>query len=172
MILKLIGIILVLFASYTIGKSLSNEIITRLNDIRKVKLCLQILEKEISFLNNSLPVALQKAGETRSNVGKIFNECGVILNSRQGLCADEAWNMSIEKFFKHTSLNDEDKGIMSGLSKLLGSYDTENQINNIKIVYDQFCVQEKKAEELVNRDVKLYKKLSVLGGLAIVVLLV
>lgn len=172
MIFKIIGVVIVLVSSGLIGIQLAKQLENRLNDLRCISLALQILEKEISFLSNSFPDALICASNVRSNVSKIFKECGMLLKSRQGYCINDAWRLSVEKNIGSTYLNDEDKEVLLNLSKSLGAYDIEHQVNSIKIALSQNELQEKKAHDIMEREVKLYKKLAVLGGLAIVIVLV
>jgi len=172
MLLKIIGIIIVLVSSSLIGIQLGKQLENRRNDLRCTNLALQVLEKEISFLSNSLPDALIFASNVKSNVSRIFKECGILLKSKQGYCADDAWRISVESNISHTYLNKEDKEILLNLSKSLGYYDIEHQVNSFKMIGSQIAIQEKKAQDIMEKEVKLYKKLAILGGLAIVIVLV
>lgn len=171
MLLKVLGLVIIMTASTLIGTNLTKNLEGRLKDIRDTQLSLQILEREMVYLSNSLPQALIAASKVRGNVSDIFRECGEILNCKQGYCTDDAWKMAIEKHEQNTFLDAEDKQIILSLSKSLGSYDMQNQTNSIGLVTSQLAIQEKKAEEIITKNSKMYKSLGVLGGAAISIVL-
>lgn len=171
MLLKIIGLTIILITSTQIGAKMAQRFEGRLKDLRGFSLALQILEREIAFLSNSLPDAMIKVSYIKGNPAVIFRECGEILKSKEGYCVEEAWTMAFDKHVGNTFLEDEDKQILLNLGRSLGSYDIENQSQNIKTIQSQLCTQEKNAEELIVKNTKLYKSLGVLGGIAIVIVL-
>ena len=171
MLLKIIGVTTVLITSTGIGMKMAQKLEGRLRDLRTFMVGLQILEREIAFLSNSLPDAFIKISYIKGNTSHIFKECGDILKSKQGYCVEEAWEKAFEKYYMNTFLEDEDRQILLNLGKSLGAYDIENQIQNIKMITSQLGIQEKKAEENIAKNSKLYKSLGVLAGLAIVIVL-
>lgn len=91
--------------------------------------------------------------------------------SLPGITADTAWEKAVENTYSKLGLNKEDKGILITFGKMLGSSDLEGQINNINLVSSQLKLQEMKAEQMRQKNEKMYKSLGVLSGLAIVVVL-
>lgn len=172
MLLKIIGIGLIIVSSNLIGINFSRQLEGRLIDVRSLKLCLGSLKKEIVFLSNPIPDALLTISNIKSNLSGIFKECGTILKSKKGYCVDEAWEISVENNFKYTCLKLQDKELLLSISKGLGTYDKEHQSNYIDSMILQLESLEKDALDLVKKNVKLYKSLSIFGGLAIVILLI
>lgn len=171
MFVKVFGIIIIMTASILIGSKFAEKLEGRLNDLRLLQLAFQTLEREMVFLTTPLPEALTKASKIGTSASNIFLGCAQLLNSKQGYCVSEAWNISVEKNICHTFLDNEDKKILLSLGTNLGAYDSQNQTQSIKLVTSQFEIQEKKVEELVSKNVKMYKNLSILGGLAVVIIL-
>lgn len=171
MLLKIIGLTVVMTASTLIGFKMAYHLEGRLNDLRNLQLSLQVLEREMVFLSNPLPRALLSASNVKSRLSKIFKECGELLKSKQGYCINEAWEIAVNNNFYHTFLDNHDKQILLSLGKCLGVYDINNQTNNIKMISSQISVQEKKAEEYIAKNSRVYKNLGVLSGAAIAIVL-
>ena len=66
----------------------------------------------------------------------------------------------------------EDGEILKDFGKNLGSTDKENQLKNFKLIYLQLEKQQKDAENLKNKNAKMYKSLGALVGITIVILLI
>lgn len=171
MFLKITGLLLVMAASTLIGFKAAQSIEGRLKDLRDIGIALQILEREMVFLAKPLPEALLSASKIKSNVSTLFKECGEMLSSKMGFCISDAWDACINKNFMNTFLNEDDKQILLNLGKSLGSYDIQNQTQNIRLIISQLLIQEKKAEEAILKSAKMYKNLGVLAGAAIVIVL-
>lgn len=171
MFLKMVGFIFVVCSSSLIGFKMACSLEGRLRDIRNLKLALGILEKEMTFLGNSLPRALSATAKVEENVVKIFIECGEMLESRQGYCVSDAWKTSVEKHVRNTFLDKEDKEILLSIGSGLGQYDIESQSKSIDLICVQLEMQERKAQEQITKSSKMYKNLGVLAGVAVGVML-
>lgn len=172
LLLKLFGSISVLGASSFLGYMLARDYIKRPQQLREIQSMLQILENEIAFISNMLKDALYKAGTgTKSPVGFFFREASVILAGGY-TDASDAWTRAVTENIDKTSLNQEDAEILLSFGKMLGSSDYEGQIRNIRLISSQLHIQEQKAEELRKKNESMYRNLGVLGGLAIVIILI
>ena len=58
------------------------------------------------------------------------------------------------------------------IGEVLGKTDRENQSSFLSLMREKFAVREKAAEEDRTKKDKLYKNLGVLGGLAVVLVLI
>jgi stage III sporulation protein AB len=171
MFLKIIGFLFVVGASTLICFKMAESLDGRLRDIRSLQLALKALEKEMTFLGNSLPRALYSAAKAGENINMIFKECAELLQSRRGYCVSDAWKMAVESHIKNTFLNSEDKNILCSIGLGLGQYDPESQSKNISLICSQLEMQEKKAEEHIVKSSKMYKNLGVLAGIAVGIML-
>lgn len=171
MFLKIMGLLFVVGASSLIGFKMAEGLEERLRDIRSLQLALGVLEKEMTFLGNSLPRALSAAVKVGGSSAGIFKECGEMLQNRQGYCVSDAWEISVEKHANNTFLNNEDKEILLSIGLGLGQYDSESQSRSIKLICSQLEVQEKKAQEQIAKSSKMYKNLGILAGIAVGVML-
>ncbi len=68
-------------------------------------------------------------------------------------------------------INEEDKNILKGLSKLLGKTNLEGQVREIELTQSFLKKQIEDAEQERQKNEKLYKTLGMTIGLAIVILL-
>lgn len=84
--------------------------------------------------------------------------------------AGEAWKIALQK----TNLNfkDEDIKALENLEKLLGKTDIDGQLSRIEVTQKFLDEQIIKAEEEQLKNEKLFKSLSIITGLAIVIILI
>ena len=172
LIFKLIGAVVILISSIFIGTVLSNNYKKRPVHLKELQNCLYVLKSEMSFLMNYLPTALLNVYKTSHHqIGEIFKDCSsfLVTNPSDGVYA--AWQKSIQKNISNTSLNQEDKNVILSFGRLLGETDLEMQINNILMMIEKLKFQEQKAEYERQKNQKISKSLSIMGGIAIVVLI-
>ena len=87
------------------------------------------------------------------------------------LCsAGEAWNIALR--LDELNINEEDVGVLSNLSKLLGKTDLEGQISQIELTSQFLDKQIKKAEMKKEKNEKMYNALGMIIGIAIVIILI
>jgi len=171
MIIKFLGAAVLISATSFIGFSLAANCSKRPRSLRELQSLLQMLENEISYLSNLLSEAFYRIYEgTNSETAILFNEAAKNLGTN-GVTADAAWEKAIEENYEKLSLNKEDKAILLTFGKMLGNSDLEGQLSNIKLISSQLKLQELKAEEMKQKNEKMYRSLGVLSGLAIAIVL-
>lgn len=171
MIIKFIGAIVLISATSLIGFSLANDCSKRPRALRELQSLLQMLENEISYLSNLLSEAFNRIYEgTNSDTAILFREAAKNLGIN-GVTADVAWEKSINENYAKLSLNKEDKDILLTFGNMLGNSDLEGQLNNIRLMSSQLKLQELKAEDMRQKNEKMYSSLGVLSGLAITIIL-
>jgi stage III sporulation protein AB len=171
MIIKIIGSVLLLCATSLIGFSLAADCSKRPKVLRELQILLQMFENEISYLSNLLVQSFERIYTgSKTEAALIFKEAAENLAS-PGITADAAWEKAVESIYSKLGLNKEDKAILVTFGKMLGNSDLEGQINNIRLVSSQLKLQELKAEEMRQKNEKMYKSLGVLCGLALVIVL-
>jgi len=171
-IVKLIGGLFIVAATSLIGILKANEYENRTSSLRELVCLLQMLETEICYKSNILCDALLNCAKAKieSNVGIFFKETAELLKIRK-MTSTEAWDKALNENLKYTSLKEEDAEILKNLGNSLGTSDYDGQIKNIRFVLKQLEVQISKADIDCIKYQSMYKKLGVLGGIALVVML-
>ncbi len=171
MLIKFIGALALICATSFIGFSLAADCSKRPKALRELQSLLQMFENEISYLSNLLGEAFNRIYEgTNCDTAILFKEAAKNL-STNGVTADMAWEKAIEENYAKLSLNKEDKAILLAFGKMLGNSDLEGQLSNIKLISSQLKLQQLKAEEMRQKNEKMYRSLGVLSGLAIAIIL-
>jgi stage III sporulation protein AB len=171
MIIKIIGSVLLICATSAIGFSLAADCSKRPKVLRELQVLLQIFENEISYLSNLLAESFERIYEgSKTDASLLFKEAAANL-SISGITADTAWEKAVRENSSKLGLNKEDQSILITFGKMLGNSDLEGQLHNINLVSSQLKLQELKAEEMRQKNEKMYRSLGVLSGLAITVVL-
>lgn len=84
--------------------------------------------------------------------------------------AGDAWEKSIDE--SRIMLKNEDKEVLKSLSKLLGSTGMQGQIEQLNLVNCFLDEQIKEARIAKNKNAILYRKLGVIVGLVMVIILI
>lgn len=172
MLFKIAGSIIVLLSCSFIGVILSRDCIKRPAQLRELQGVLQMLENQISYLCDVIAEAFEKisrVGGTQTCI--FFSRTMEILKEGKTISAAEAWEQAVVQCIPRTALNREDQEILSTFGKLLGNTDVEGQIGNIRLTIGQLKLQEEKAEESRKKNENMYRSLGILGGLAVVTVL-
>lgn len=173
MLLRLFGSIIVLMSSSFLGYILSTDCKKRPQQLRELQALLQMFENRISYLSDILTDAFDIIfASSKSEVGIFFNYTSKKLKAERNMNACEAWEAAVRDNIKKTSLNKEDEEILVSFGKILGGSDLEGQIKNIRLTINQLKLQEDKAEKSRVKNEGMYRSLGILGGIAVVVVLV
>jgi stage III sporulation protein AB len=169
---KIIGSIIVITACSILGYVLSKSYSRRPQEIREIQVMLNMFENEIVYMQSFLEDAFIKLGNSSASKSALFFTDAVrLLKSEKGIDASKAWEKAVRQNIHMTSLNHEDEKILVSFGKMLGNSDREGQVKNISLLVNQLGLQEKKAEETREKNEGMYKRLGVLCGFAIVILL-
>lgn len=158
----------VFIISTIIGKSISQKYRYRLEELKEMKNALNIFKSKVKFTYQPIPeIFTEIAQNTNRNISKLFN---LSLEKMQTETAANAWEESIEEFTGN--LNNEDKQSIRTLSKMLGTVDAEGQLSQIELTQNFLDRQIDQAQDEKNKNEKLYNKLGMTIGLAIVIILI
>jgi stage III sporulation protein AB len=173
MILKIIGSIIVLFSSGFLGNILSSDCRNRPQQLRELQALLAMLENRITYLSDVLVEAFETIIRTSKSRTTVFFEDTIQkLAANRNINAAEAWEAAVRENIKKTSLNREDEEMLVSFGKILGGSDLDGQVKNIRLTLEQLRLQERKAEESRAKNEGMYKSLGVLGGIAVVIVLI
>ena len=136
-------------------------------------------EKEIKNILNSLDYLRNKIEYTNLFLKDIFN-CisNDVYKGKDNMFKKSLnSNLSLRNSFKeeiknNTKINDEDKSILLNIAMDLGTMDKKLQISKIDICTNFLNKNLKDAEELKNKNTKMFKVLGVVSGLVISIILI
>lgn len=169
----MLGIKILIYSSIflvcsTIGLLKSQKYIYRVNELREFKNALNMFKTKIKFTYEPLPeIFRQISGAIKPNIGSIFKIASYNMNF---FSAGDAWNKAIDTDILNINL--EDKNILKNLSKLLGATDLEGQLSQIEMTSNFLDEQIKKAEKEREKNESMYRKLGMIIGLGIVIILI
>lgn len=173
MILKIIGSLMIICASSLLGFIFAGDCARRPGELRTLQGLLQMFETEINYMSNILTEAFHNISNTSSSkVSVFFSSTVKNLLEDSSLNASEAWEKAVNENISLTALNSEDKSILLSFGKMLGNSDVEGQLKNIRLTLSQLKLQEEKAEAGRKKNESMFKSLGVLGGVAIVIILI
>jgi stage III sporulation protein AB len=169
---KIIGSLIVLLSSSFIGFILSRDCIKRPQHLRSMQSLLQMFENQITYLSDVLAEVFDRIGRAGGETGIFFLTTVELLKKGQASNASEAWEKAVKKCIRMTALNKEDEQVLLSFGRSLGNTDLEGQLKNIRLTLGQLAIQERKAEESRKKNETMYRSLGILGGMAVVIVLV
>jgi stage III sporulation protein AB len=170
--LKIIGSLLVLVASYIAGYSMARECSRRPSQLRDLQNMLEMFANEVRYLSNPLADAFDRiSSKSGSPVAMFFKGTTAVLKEETGMNASEAWSRAVNTYSKFTALSKEDLEVLEPFGRMLGKSDVDGQMGSIELALKRLKIQERDAEEKRVKSEGMYKRLGLLLGLAIVIIL-
>lgn len=167
-VIKIILLVLLFCSSTTIGLLIASKYNNRVKQLKEIKKGLNILETKIKFTAEPLPEVFHELGQSMEGiVGAIFQMASNKMNIQN---ATQSWEEALQE--NKTSLLKEDIDLLKGMGKLLGKTDLEGQISEIELTKTFLDTQIKRAEKECEKNEKLYKTLGLVGGTALVIILI
>lgn len=167
-ILKFILGIAVILCSTRIGILLSKKYVYRLEELDEIKNSFQIIENKIKYTYEPLEEIFQEMSEISSfEIKELFKNVAQNIKIKG---AEKAWKEEISK--AELSIKKEDKNVLKEFGNLLGKTNQEGQVNQIKFTSKLLDRQIEKAKEEKKKNEIVYKKLGLIFGVGIVVILI
>lgn len=171
--LKILGSITIIAGATAIGFVYSNIYLQRVKQLRDMQFALNMMETEISYTATPLTEVLLSAGEkSSSTIKKLFTGMAEVLISKKKNSVYEAFMYIYNQMKGEIYLDKEEVGIVSSFMQSFGSSDIEGQKKNFNITIKKLEEFEKRAEEIRNKNEKLYRYLGLSFGVLIVIILV
>ncbi len=168
LVLKIVMLFAVFGTISTIGVKISNRYTERANNLKQIKKALNIFETKIMYTYEPIPdVFLEISKKIKGDAGKLFWDASRNMSLD---FAGDAWEKSLNN--SNIMLLEDDKEALRSLGKLLGSTDIDGQLSQIRLVNGFLNEQIKEAIEQKNKNETMYKKLGIIVGLAVVIVLV
>lgn len=168
---KIIGIILVVFASSKIGFSFASRLETRKTSLAGLKNAFSLLEGEISFVKNTPQKAFEHiSAVSQKPLDSFFTHLSQTLKN-QRISFEQAWEKSIDKNAAKMCLTQSDIQILKEFSMRFGKSNVENELKNIYNTNSAINIQLADAKNACDTNKKMYQSAGVLGGILIAVML-
>lgn len=168
MTLKMILGLAVIICSTEIGILLSKKYVYRLEELDELKNNFKIIENKIKYTYEPLEEIFLEIAEISSfEIKELFEKTAKNIKLKG---AEIAWKEEIKN--SELSLKKSDKNILKEFGNLLGKTNKEGQVNQIKFVNTLLDRQIEKAKEEKAKNEMVYKKLGLILGVGIVIILI
>ncbi|MBS4536199.1 stage III sporulation protein AB [Clostridium sp. D2Q-14] len=172
-LIKLLACGMIIIPSTIMGIMMGKKYSNRVNNITSIINCLLVLETEIIHLSNPINVAFKNVDEKGNNkISCIFPNIVEILNSNREMSLFRAFKKELIVNRTKYNFTKEDEEIILSLAKVIGVTDKEEQKKHFNTVIQQLKIQRNQAIEESKKNEKLYKKLGVIFGLLLILILV
>lgn len=171
--LKLIGSLIVILTTSVIGFSYAKVYVERVKQLRDIQYSLNMLESEIIYTATPLIEALSSvADKSNENIRMLYLKMTELLKEKKIGSVYEAFNEAYKLVKSDLYFEKEEIDIIASFMQSLGTSDIEGQKKNFNITIKKLEGFEKKADEIRNKNEKLYRYLGVCSGVLIVIILV
>lgn len=171
--IKIIGIIIVLFGTTSLGIYKAGQYLSRLNNLYEIKKAFLYIQSEIRYLSTPLPeifegVAKKMRGPIRHFFERVANE----LKEKNGRELKQIWQESFAQTIKSEYLEKEAREEFLDAGGQLGCLERQAQEKSIEYFLKkwEFLIERRREEK--NNRLKLYYVCGVMSGILMVILLV
>jgi len=172
-ILKVIGCILILSASTTAGFLYSDNFKKRVSQLNEIQRCLHQLQNEILYTYTPLTESFYNVSiKSKYPIKYIFENASEALITNKANSVYEAVKSAIQDNINKFNIKKEDIDILIDLSKTLGESDIEGQKSVFNLTIDNIKKQINEADEIMKKNVKLFRYLGFTMGAMLVILIV
>ncbi len=172
-IMKVIGCVLVIASSTGIGFYFSNEMKSRIEDLKELKKLIGLLKGDIRYANTPLPEAISViARRYRGSFSKFFCYTSTRLQELSGQTFTEIWKTGVEKELVNTSLSKKDRAALISFGENLGYLDKEMQMNTFELYLSQLEEEIAELSAAVKERSYLYNSLGIMAGVFISIIMI
>ena len=154
------------------GWYFSNELKTRIKDLKDLKKLIYLLRGDIRYANTPLPEAVQALSIRHE--GKYRRFLTVIaerLHELGGISFYQIWKEAVEKELSSTSLSTKDRTGLIQLGETLAYLDKDMQMNTLDLYISQLEDEINDLSKNVKEKSYLYSSLGIMGGLFITIIM-
>lgn len=170
--LKILGSLMIVIASTSLGFNLAVRYVERPRQIRQLISCLSALKSHINYVAIPLPEALSRCtGGITGPVAELFHTMAWLLVNKGWLTPQAALDQALKQSNK-LALNKAEREVLAVFSANLGGMNREEQHKSLDLAHEQLSRIQYEAEKLCDQNVKMYRYLGVCSGLAIIIILV
>ncbi|MBS4539995.1 stage III sporulation protein AB [Clostridium sp. D2Q-11] len=171
--IKIIACGMIFIPSAAIGIMMGKRFTNRVNNITSIINCLLVLETEIIHLSNPINLAFENVDErTNNKVSNIFSNIIEKLNSNRDMNLYSAFKNELILTRSKYNFTKEDEEIILSLAKVIGVTDKDEQGKHFSTAIQQLKIQRDQAIEQSKKNENLYKKLGIVFGLLLILILI
>ncbi len=172
-ITKVVGCILIILSSTLMGFYCSNELKTRINDIKELRKLVVLLRGDIRYGNTPLPEAICAIARRHEGGFKnFFTKVSVRLSEHSGNTFSQVWKEAVDEELNQTSLNKKDKSSLIQFGENLGYLDKEMQMNTLELFLAQLEDEIIELSKTAKEKSYLYNTLGIMAGIFISIILI
>lgn len=170
--LKVTGVILVIFSCSALGYSKSQTMTERLRQLREIEKMVFLILGEITYKREALPEALHGvAVKLQEPFSGFLEEVSKAAGAYQGACFQEIFRERTETYLGQCALVRKDLEEFAQLGEYLGYLDIALQKNTVSLYLEQLKKEMEDLQRELPTKQKLYQSLGTLGGIFLSVLL-
>jgi stage III sporulation protein AB len=171
--IKIIACAVILGASTMAGFIYSERLKYRVFQLNEVHRAIHQLQNEITYLHAVLPDAFKSVSQkSRHPIKELFSKTSELLCLNEYENVYEAMNSAMNSIKSRLYLNYDDINVILDLSKTLGESDIEGQNSIFALTIVNLKKQIKISEELMIKNIKMYRYLGFSFGAMIVIVLI
>lgn len=171
MIIKIIGSMLVLACGFLFGIKEKMKFTQKTNILSGIINSIDFIHSEISCMCTPTEELLEKLCDTENaELKKFFNICKEQHIKRKDLPFSFIWNRALKEA-TYLNLNENEEETLSEIGNSFGRYSADEQLRIMLCARKNFEKHLRIAEEAKIRLGKLYSSLSLISGVAIVIIL-
>jgi stage III sporulation protein AB len=151
----------------------SNELKTRINDIKELRKLVVLLRGDIRYGNTPLPEAICAiARRHEGSLKGFFTKVAERLSEHSGNTFSQIWKEAVDKELNQTSLNKKDKSNLIQFGENLGYLDKEMQMNTLDLFLTQIEEEISELSKTAKEKSYLYNTLGIMAGIFISIILI
>lgn len=169
LIFKILLSILIVFCATQVGIEIARKYVLREKELYEFKNAFKIMETKIRYTYEPLKEIFEYISQTieHKNVSSFFK---IVSEKIESISAKRAWEEALEAV--NLNLNKEDIIVIKSFGKLLGKTDKLGQMSEIELVVSLIDKQIGQANKEREKNEKLYKKIGLIFGIGLVIILI
>lgn len=169
LIFKILLSILIVFCATQVGIEIARKYVLREKELYEFKNAFKIMETKIRYTYEPLKEIFEYISQTIENKN-ISNFFKIVSEKIESISAKRAWEEALEAV--NLNLNKEDIIVVKSFGKLLGKTDKLGQMSEIELVVSLIDKQIGQANKEREKNEKLYKKIGLIFGIGLVIILI
>lgn len=170
---KLLGSIIIIFATTLIGISFSLKEKYRKEDLIHLERILKLMEHEIGYFKIPFEDVCIQIGKKDGNiVEKIIHMVGEKIEDRDEKTIGDIWNICWIEYKNQSYFTKNDIEEFLSFSKTLNNITTENEKSNFNFLIEYIKEQQKIIDRHLRENGKLYYSMGILSGVFVVITLI
>lgn len=170
---KFLGSLLVFLGCLTWGFITANKFKERRDELLEIERCINQLKNEILYTYMSIPdILMNISHKSKKPISILFEKIANLLYENKVNSVFEAFSKVFYEEKDNISLKEEDIDIILDLSKSLGQCDAKAQERMIELALYNLKKESNRAEEIMIKNVKMYRYLGFSIGAVLVIIFI